>query len=91
MEIPLAQYMRWENKLENIVRIKQATKKGFIECVVGGAVDLSYPNSKTRRGRVQDGGRICPTITAQTTGICVIEKSPNPEKPLDILGKPVIL
>ena len=36
MEIPLAQYMRWENKLENIVRIKQATKKGFIECVVGG-------------------------------------------------------
>ena len=57
----------------------------------GGAVDLSYPNSKTRRGRVQDGGRICPTITAQTTGICVIEKSPNPEKPLDILGKPVIL
>lgn len=66
-------------------------EKGFIECVVGGAVDLSYPNSKTRRGRVQDGGRICPTITAQTTGICVIEKSPNPEKPLDILGKPVIL
>jgi hypothetical protein len=34
------------------VRIKQATKQGFIECVVGGAVDLSYPNSKTRRGRV---------------------------------------
>ena len=23
------------------VRIKQATKQGFIECVVGGAVDLS--------------------------------------------------
>ena len=55
------------------VRIKQATKKGYIECVVGGAVDLSYPNSKTRRGRVQEGGLICPTITAQNTGICVIE------------------
>lgn len=57
------------------VRIKQATKQGFIECVVGGAVDLSYPNSKTRRGRVQEGGTICPTITAQNTGICFIEKA----------------
>lgn len=58
------------------VRIKQATKQGFIECVVwGGAVDLSYPNSKTRRGRVQEGGTICPTITAQNTGICLIEKA----------------
>ena len=55
------------------VRIKQATKKGYIECLVGGAVDLSYPNSKTRRGRVQGDGLICPTITAQNTGICVIE------------------
>lgn len=55
------------------VRIKQATKKGYIECLVGGAVDLSYPNSKTRRGRVQEGGLIWPTITAQNTGICVIE------------------
>lgn len=57
------------------VRIKQATKQGFIECVVGGAVDLSYPNSKTRRGRVQGGGTICPTITAQNAGICLIEKA----------------
>ena len=57
------------------VRIKQATKQGFIECVVGGAVDLSYPNSKMRRGRVQEGGTICPTITAQNTGICLIEKA----------------
>ena len=57
------------------VKIRQATKQGFIECVVGGAVDLSYPNSKTRRGRVQEGGTICPTITAQNTGICLIEKA----------------
>lgn len=58
------------------LKIRQATKQGFIECVVGGgAVDLSYPNSKTRRGRVQEGGTICPTITAQNTGICLIEKA----------------
>lgn len=56
------------------VKIRQATKQGFIECIVGGAVDLSYPNSKTRRGRVQEGGLICPTITASNIGICIIEE-----------------
>lgn len=37
------------------VRIPQATKEGFIECEVGGIFDGSYPDSKTRRGRVQGG------------------------------------
>ena len=37
-----------------VVEIPQATKKGYIECEVGGVADLSYPDSKTRRGRVQD-------------------------------------
>ena len=31
--------------------------------------DLSYPNSKTRRGRVEDFGDTSPTLTAQATGI----------------------
>lgn len=43
------------NKLMK-VRIKQATKKGYIECCVPGIADLGFPNSKTRRGRVQGGG-----------------------------------
>lgn len=55
------------------VAIKQATKNGYIECEVGGVADLSYPDSKTRRGRVQEGGKICPTLTATETGVCVIE------------------
>lgn len=29
----------------------------------GGIADLGYPSSKTRRGRVQGNGRICPTLT----------------------------
>lgn len=33
--------------------IKNATKKGYLEAVVGDGIDLAYPNSKTRRGRVQ--------------------------------------
>lgn len=44
-------------------RIKQATKKGYIECMINGVADLSYPNSKKRRGRVQGGGNISPTLT----------------------------
>ena len=47
-----------------MIRIKQATAKGWIECREGGVADLGYPTSKTRRGRVQEGGNICPTITA---------------------------
>lgn len=57
----------------NKVAIRQATKQGYIECEVGGVADLSYPDSKTRRGRVQDNGNTCPTVTATETGICKIE------------------
>ena len=57
----------------NKVAIRQATKQGYIEREVGGVADLSYPDSKTRRGRVQDNGNTCPTITATETGICRIE------------------
>ena len=34
------------------VLIKNATKKGYKEAYDGDSVNLSYPNSKTRRGRV---------------------------------------
>ena len=37
------------------VLIKNATKKGYIEDHDGDGVDLAYPDSKTRRGRVQNG------------------------------------
>ena len=57
----------------NKIAIRQATKKGYIECEIGGVADLSYPNSKTRRGRVQENGQICPTITATETAVCRIE------------------
>ena len=57
----------------NKIAIRQATKKGYIECEIGGVADLSYPESKTRRGRVQENGQICPTITATETGVCRIE------------------
>ena len=57
----------------NKVAIKQGTKRGYIECEVGGVADLSYLDSKTRRGRVQENGNVSPTITATETGVCKIE------------------
>ena len=41
--------------LEPHIKIKNSTKKGYLEAKVGDGVDLSYPDSKTRRGRVQKG------------------------------------
>lgn len=41
-----------------------------------GIVDLTYPTSKLRRGRVQGGGKICPTITrGGINGLLVIFKN----------------
>lgn len=62
-----------DNMLLETVRIKQATKDGYIECKVGGVADLSFPDSTTRRGRVQDGGDVCPTLMAGEQDICRIE------------------
>ena len=41
------------NLQEQCLNIKNATKKGYQEAYNGDRVDLSQPNSKTRRGRVQ--------------------------------------
>ena len=48
---------------QNFVLIPQATKDGYIPMEMGGVCDLSYPKSKLRRGRVQEGGTVAPTLT----------------------------
>lgn len=53
--------------------IKQATKKGYIEIPPGGVFDTSYPESLTRRGRVQDNGNVSPTLTAGGEPPCLYE------------------
>lgn len=45
-----------------VIAIKTANKKGYDLAINGDGVDLSYPNSKTRRGRV--GHEVCKTITS---------------------------
>lgn len=60
-------------KEEIKIRIKQATKTGYIEMCNGGICDVSYPESKYRRGRVQGGGWISPTITTSPENLVIIE------------------
>lgn len=38
-----------------------------------GGADLSFPDSATRRGRVQECGNVCSTIMAQNQELCRIE------------------
>ena len=55
------------------VMIRQATKAGVIKWRVGGVADLSFPTSKTRRGRVQENGNVCPTLMANNRDIFKLE------------------
>ena len=50
------------------IRVKEATKQGYAEATIGDSINLSYPNSKTRRGRV--GKQIANTLlTGESQGI----------------------
>ena len=62
-----------DNILAEPLRIPQATKKGFVEVMPGSLFDMSYPESKTRRGRVQEGGKVSPTLMASGEGSCLYE------------------
>ena len=62
-----------ERKKDEFLWIKQATKDGWIKMKSGGVCDVSYPTSKLRRGRVQGGGDISPTLTCESGGIVRIE------------------
>lgn len=58
--------------------IRQATKKGYIEIPQGGVFDASYPDSTTRRGRVQGDGFISLTLTAGGEPPCLFEGITEP-------------
>lgn len=50
------------------IRVKEATSKGYAEAEVGDSVNLSHPNSKTRRGRV--GKQVANTLlTGESQGV----------------------
>ena len=57
------------------IRVKNATNKGFIEVKVGGVMDIKFPESETRRGRVIEDGDISPTLDTDCE-VGVIEAFP---------------
>ena len=61
------------NKGEGIkILIKNATKKGYLEATDGDGIDTAYPDSKTRRGRVQKN--MAHTITTDDSKGVIIQK-----------------
>lgn len=51
-----------------MIRVCEATKKGYAEATVGDYVNLEFPNSKTRRGRV--GKQVANTLlTSDNQGV----------------------
>ena len=52
----------------NVLKITEATSQGYAEAQIGDGVNLSHPNSKTRRGRV--GKKIANTLlTGESQGV----------------------
>nr|WP_282917192.1 DNA (cytosine-5-)-methyltransferase [Streptococcus canis] len=67
----------------NLLKIKEATKKGYSEAEVGDSVNLSHPNSETRRGRVGKG--VANTLlTGEEQGVVVYDLHNRSKK--DIVG-----
>ena len=62
--------------LEPCVLIKNATAKGYLEATDGDGIDLAYPDSQTRRGRVQKESS--PTLqTTDSVGTVEIDNYPQ--------------
>lgn len=62
-----------------MLKVPQATAKGFALVPLGGVFDSSYPESRTRRGRVQwkDGEIVAPTVTACSAECLLLVESIN--------------
>ncbi len=59
------QYASWNGNY--VLIVPEATKKGFAVAEFGDSIDLSFPNSKTRRGRV--GKKVKNIMTSSTIGV----------------------
>lgn len=76
-----------EPKVVEGIPIREATKQGYSVAKDGDSVNLQYPDSKTRRGRV--GNQLANTLQAGETNQEVVEvaigasRGRNPENPSD--------
>ena len=64
----------------SVLRVRQATAQGYIECDPNGVADLAYPTSELRRARVKDRGRGAGTRMAGDCAQCVFIAYGDPIK-----------
>lgn len=57
------------------IAVREATKKGYTEAVTGDFVNLQFPNSKTRRGRV--GKQVSQTLLCNDSNGVVVKTTRN--------------
>lgn len=62
------------NREPKVLRINTATKQGYDEVAEGACFDGAYPDSTTRRGRVQENGNATPTLCTSNE-VCYFESS----------------
>ena len=63
-----------EVSIKDFIKIKNATKKGYLEAKEGDCIDLCQPSSKTRRGRVQkQKSQTITTMGGEHLGVIVNE------------------
>jgi hypothetical protein len=48
----------------SVLRVRQATNVGYIECDPNGVFDAAYPESELRRARVKKRGALASTLMA---------------------------
>lgn len=57
------------------ILVREATKKGYTEAMEGDSINVSYPNSTTKRGRV--GKKVSQTILT-SANIATVTEIPKP-------------
>tara|TARA_R110000765_G_scaffold20037_1_gene52222 strand:+ start:4872 stop:6317 length:1446 start_codon:yes stop_codon:yes gene_type:complete len=71
-------------KIEQVgdkLRHPEATKKGYAEASVGEGLDLTFPTSKTRRGRTMKDKSNCLTAASHEMGVVIDPSKPNQINP----------
>ena len=59
---------------DGVLYIPQGTKQGYAAVSDGGVFDMAFPTSKTRRGRVQEGGSVSPTVMSESNCLMLYQK-----------------
>lgn len=75
-------------EMNGVIQIRNATQKGYLEATEGDGIDLSQPNSETRRGRVQKE-QIQTLTTQNNLGVVInnnIKNINNEDKTFTTLG-----